>query len=147
MITILWISGGIVVAAIIAWAAVSYLPEDRVVLGLAVHEPINYEILPLDAKLADIERGRSYYIQLCALCHGSAGKGDGEYSYRMVPKPAPLTRETTIMKSDAELSAVIRDGIEGTAMRGWGDTLNQIQRQQVIEFIRYLTLNRRHQQS
>lgn len=144
MVSVLWISGGIIAAAVLSWAAVSYFPEDRVILGLAIHEPINYEILPQDAKLADIERGRSYYIQLCALCHGSAGKGDGEYSYRMVPKPAPLTREATINKSDAELSAVIRDGVEGTAMQGWGGSLNETQRQQVIEFIRYLKLNQQY---
>ena len=146
MPSVLWICGGIITAAVIAWTAVSHFPENRVTMGLAVHAPINYEILPADAKLADIERGRSYYIQLCALCHGAAGKGDGEYSYRMVPKPASLTRAATINKNDAELSLVIRDGIKGTAMQGWGKSLNEIQRQQVIDFIRYLKLVEPHQE-
>ncbi len=135
-----WISGGILFAILLSWTAVSLLPEDRVNMGLAVYKPVNYEILPHGANLANIERGRSYYIQLCALCHGAQGRGQGEYSYRMMPKPTNLTQVATANKSNAELDAVIKNGIKGSAMRGWGDTLNHVQRQQLIEFIRYLGL-------
>ncbi len=140
----IWISGGLLLAVAVSWTAVNLLPEDRIKLGLAVYEPIDYGILPHDARLADIERGRSYYIQLCALCHGAQGRGQGEYSYRMIPKPTDLTGVATADKSDAQLDTVIKNGVRGSAMRGWGDTLGGIQRQQIIDFIRYLEL--RHSQ-
>ncbi len=126
----------------LGWLTVTYFPEDRAILHLEPYEQINFAALPDDAELANLERGRSYYVQLCALCHGANGNGYGEFSYRMVPKPADLTSESTIEQSDEELDTVIKDGIKGTAMTAWGDTLSSVQRQQLIGYIRYLALQR-----
>lgn len=140
----IWVWSGVIAAGVLGWAAVVSFPEDRTILRTEPYDQINYDILSDDAELANLERGRSYYVQLCALCHGANGNGFGEFSYRMVPKPADLAREETINQTDAELDAVIRDGIQGTAMAAWGDTLSSVQRQQVIGYIRYLALQRAH---
>ena len=136
----LWVSGGIALAAILAWSSVQLFPEDRNILGIVAYEQVDYEILPHGTNLADIERGRSYYLQLCALCHGLSGQGNGEYSYRMVPKPANLIDSSVQNQTDDEINTVIRDGTKGTAMQGWGKVLNPIQRKQVVDYIRYLAL-------
>ncbi len=138
----IWVWSGVIAAGALGWMAVAYFPEDRTILRTAPYEQINYDILPDDAELANLERGRSYYVQLCALCHGANGNGYGEFSYRMVPKPADLVGEKTTNRTDMELDAVIRDGVQGTAMAAWGDTLSAVQRQQVIGYIRYLALQR-----
>ncbi len=140
-----WVPGGIILAGILAWSSVQMFPENRSILGFNTYEHIDYEILPQTANLADIERGRSYYLQLCALCHGASGQGNGEYSYRMIPKPASLIDSKIHSYSDAQLSAQIRDGIEGTAMQAWGKVLNSHQRKQVVEYIRYLALYQQKQ--
>ncbi len=131
-----------IAAGVLAWATVIYFPEDRTILRLEPYDQINFDALPENAELANLERGRAYYVQLCAQCHGENGNGYGEFSYRMVPKPADLTDAKTIEKSDEELDAVIRDGTLGTAMNAWGDTLSLIQRRQIIGYIRYLALQR-----
>ena len=140
MSTLLWVASGVFLAAAIASVIVIVYPEDRAGLGLRASEEIRYEILPTSAKLADLERGRSYYVQLCLSCHGMKGRGDGEYSYRMVPKPGNLTSQEIMGKSTGQISAIIGNGITGTAMRGWKEELNETQRGQVIEYIRYLAL-------
>ena len=140
MPTAIIISGGVALAAALAWVSVALFPENRAAVLPAVHEQIEYEILPRDSSLADVERGRIYYVQLCALCHGVLGNGNGEFRYRMVPKPASLIDSITNGRTDKELSEVIRDGIAGTAMQGWGSKLNEIQRRQVVSYVRYLSL-------
>ncbi len=145
MSSAIWVSTGVLLAAFLAWIAVIAFPEDRSILGIKAHEQIDYNLLPYNSSLANLERGRSYYIQLCALCHGADGSGNGEYSYRMVPKPSNLVSSVIGEKTDEELSAVIRDGIAGTAMQGWKNSLNEIQRKQIIDYIRYLALQHSHQ--
>ena len=144
MSVVLWVSGGIALAILLAWSSVQLFPEDRNILGTAAYEQVDYEILARGADLADIERGRSYYLQLCALCHGLSGQGNGEYSYRMVPKPTSLVDPSVQIQTDDEINAVIRDGSSGTAMQAWGNVLNSTQRKQVVDYIRYLAL-RNHQ--
>ena len=147
MSSTVWVSAGVVLAVLVAWGIVMLFPEDRLNLGLENHEQIKFEILPRDANLANLERGRSYYIQLCSLCHGSDGSGNGEYSYRMVPKPSNLISKATMNKSTKHLSVIVRDGIVGTAMSGWGTVLNEAQRLQLVDYIRYLALRYEHTQS
>lgn len=140
----IWISSGIVLAAFLAWMAVLLFPEDRVLIGVAVHEPIDYQLVPDNVSFAELERGRSYYIQLCALCHGSDGSGNGEFSYRMVPKPSNLVQDVIGNRSDRQMEEAIRDGIPGSAMRGWSEQLSTIQRTQIIKYIKYLAIQYKH---
>ena len=56
----------------------------------------------------------------------------------MTPLPADLTGRRTRERSDEQLLGVIRDGVEGTAMRGWDNRLSDIQLRQVLGFVRHL---------
>ena len=42
---------------------------------------------PLERRL---EQGRVYYAQLCMDCHGARGDGQGEWAYRVSPRPTNL---------------------------------------------------------
>ncbi|MDE0308508.1 MAG: cytochrome c [Acidiferrobacterales bacterium] len=140
----IWISTGLILAVGLASSAVVLFPEDRVQIGIAVHEPIDYQLVPKNASLAELERGRSYYIQLCALCHGSNGTGSGEYSYRMVPKPSNLVVDILESRTDVQIDEAIRDGVRGSAMQGWGERLSPVQRRQIIKYIKYLAIKYKH---
>ncbi len=56
-------------------------------------------ILPVNSRAADneipqpvLEEGRHMYLNLCASCHGSTGKGDGPMAAELVNKPPDLTQ-------------------------------------------------------
>ena len=133
------VCAGLVLAVVLALAVVTLAPE-RTVAGppMKVVQPVEFEVLDQGANIADLERGRSYYVQLCLPCHGGSGRGDGEWAYRMTPLPADLTGRRTRERSDEQLLGAIRDGVEGTAMRGWDDRLSDIQLRQVLGFVRHL---------
>ena len=133
------VCAGLALSVVLALAAVAFAPERTLAEPpMKVAQPVEFEILNQDANIADLERGRSYYAQLCLSCHGGSGRGDGEWAWRMTPQPADLAGERTRQRSDEHLLAAIRDGIEGTAMRGWDDRLSDIQIRQVLGFVRHL---------
>ena len=133
------VCAGLVLAVVLALAVVAFVPEQTLAEPpMKVAQPVEFDVLHQGANLADLERGRSYYAQLCLPCHGGSGRGDGEWAWHMTPRPADLTGERTRQRSDAHLLAAIRDGVAGTAMRGWDDRLSDIQLRQVLGFVRHL---------
>ena len=130
---------GIALAVVLALVATARVPEQTLAEPpMKVAQPVEFGVLDRGANIADLERGRSYYVQLCLACHGRSGRGDGEWAYRMTPRPADLTGERTRQRSDEHLLVAIRDGVEGTAMRGWDDRLSGAQLRQVLAFVRHL---------
>ena len=135
------VGAGLVLAVAGAVAAVAVVPERSMKARSAkVAMPVDFDVLERGADIADLERGRSYYMQLCFSCHGASGRGDGEWAYRMTPRPADLTGERTRRRSDRELRAAIDEGVVGTAMRGWKDRLSDPQIHQVLSYVRHLGL-------
>lgn len=105
-------------------------------LGIAAR--IDYEALRPSADIAGLERGRSYYAQLCMGCHGASGNGLGEWAYRVHPRPADLTSRRVRERSDARLYEAVGDGIPGTPMKGWRGRLSDTQLRQIVLYIRHL---------
>ena len=133
------VCAGMALAVALALATVRFAPEQSMrEPSMRVAQPIEFEVLESGASLADLERGRSYYVQLCVPCHGDSGRGDGEWAYRMTPRPANLTAGRTMDRPDGELRAAIGEGVAGTAMRGWDDRLSETQVGQVIGYVRHL---------
>jgi cytochrome c oxidase cbb3-type subunit I/II len=64
----------------------------------------------------EVSRGGTLFAANCASCHGSAGRGDGEASASLLPKPANLTAARF---SDERLSSVLWNGVTGSAMPPW----------------------------
>ena len=67
MSSAIWVSTGVLLAAFLAWIAVMAFPEDRSILGIKAHEQIDYNILPHNSSLANLERG-AVTISSYALC-------------------------------------------------------------------------------
>ena len=116
-----------------------YLPE-RKVLTVPVQTPlsIDYEVLEQGTNLADLERGRVYYVQLCVSCHGVRGDGRGEWAYRVAPLPSDLTGASVQRRSDEYLFNAISDGLVGTPMVSLKNRLSEPQRWQLVAFVRHL---------
>ena len=133
------VCAGMVLAVAMALAVVRFAPEQSMREPfMRVAQPIDFDVLESGASLADLERGRSYYVQLCLPCHGASGLGDGEWAYRMTPRPADLTAGRTMNRQDEDLRAAIGEGVAGTAMRGWEDRLSETQIGQVLGYVRHL---------
>ena len=133
------VCAGVALAAAMAFAAVRFSPEQPMrEPHMRVAQPIDFDVLKQGASIADLERGRSYYVQLCVPCHGASGRGDGEWAYRMTPRPTDLTGPRAAGRPDEALRAAIVDGIAGTAMRGWKDRLSDPQIDQVVGYVRHL---------
>ena len=133
------VGAGLALAVVLAVAAVGLAPERSMrEPSMRVAPPIDFDVLERGASIADLERGRSYYVQLCLPCHGGSGRGDGEWAYRMTPRPADLTGRRASGRSDETLRAAISHGIAGTAMRGWEDRLSETQIDQVLGYVRHL---------
>jgi len=92
---------------------------------------------------ADSEAGKEIYRQNCAPCHGVSGKGDGLGAQGLPVRPADHT-DGAVMKgrSDAFLRDVISKG--GSAMGlspfmpAWNGMLNDVQIQNLVDYIRTL---------
>jgi len=64
----------------------------------------------------EISRGGTLFAANCASCHGVVGRGDGEASVSLLPRPANLT---AALFSDERLSSVLWNGVAESSMPPW----------------------------
>jgi mono/diheme cytochrome c family protein len=139
MTATLFVIGGVLLALLLAALITQSIPGRQAsAVPAKATSPIDYSVLDRGTNLADLERGRVYYVQLCVSCHGSRGDGLGEWAYRVTPLPRDLTSARVQQRSDEYLFSVISNGLAGTAMTGWKDQLSEPQRRQLVTFLRYL---------
>ena len=69
-----------------------------------------------------LARGREVFLSRCASCHGEKGRGDGPIARRISgPPPGDLTSGRWKHGGrPGEVLAVVRDGVPGTNMTGFG---------------------------
>lgn len=87
---------------------------------------------PVPADSASLHRGRMEYQINCAVCHGRAGKGDGEAT-KLGMVPMPLTSDRAKALTDGYIWGMIRNG------RGLMPSYNRIEemsRWDVVNYIR-----------
>lgn len=87
--------------------------------------------------------GRGIFMQNCAVCHGTGGKGNGPISTTMIKKPANFSRPFFQNYSDAMWYYRVKEGVAGTRMPRWGKTLGQEQMLYLVAFLK--TLPQDHQ--
>lgn len=83
----------------------------------------------------DLQEGKRLYEQYCQFCHGAQGKGK---AFDVTPPPADLTAPAVQKKSDYELAKIIHGGERGTAMGAWQWALSDQDKQNVLQYIRWL---------
>lgn len=87
---------------------------------------------------AAVVRGEPLFAANCATCHGVRGRGDGPGAARLNPPPADLTASHALAHTDEVFHYWIENGIAGTGMPGFGDTLDSGQITDVIAYLRDL---------
>ena len=89
---------------------------------------------PLD-QATGLKLGRPLFQENCVICHGKAGKGDGEAAAAMKPRPKSLADTAVQAQSDGELFWKISEGRE--AMPGW-KSISEKERWALVHHIRGL---------
>ncbi|MFQ5565340.1 MAG: c-type cytochrome, partial [Paracoccaceae bacterium] len=93
----------------------------------------------------DPDPGEAIYAKRCVGCHGEDGDGMGPAAERLNPPPRDFTMalykfRTTgfddYVPNDEDLLRMIRDGMPGTAMPGWGDVLSEADMRDLIAYIK-----------
>lgn len=85
--------------------------------------------LRVDLSAANLAQGEQLYAANCSRCHGIEGQG--------TPRgPALNVKSFLTGTSDGAIQQIIRDGINGTAMIGWGDRLTGSEILSIVAYIR-----------
>ena len=87
------------------------------------------------------DRGKEIYEQMCVLCHGAAGKGNGEAALSLEKKPANFLALKDIQnETDGEIFWKITVG--KPPMSSYDELLTEDQRWKLVNYIRVLTNNK-----
>ncbi len=80
----------------------------------------------------------THYASHCAMCHHVNGKGSTMLGSNVSPPVPDLTLEATQRLSDAQLFAIIRDGVRFTSMPSWRETHSDEEIWQFVGLVRHL---------
>jgi mono/diheme cytochrome c family protein len=84
-----------------------------------------------------IERGRTLFLANCAICHGPRGLGDGPQAFLLNPRPVNLQLHVP-QHAPGEIDYWISEGVAGTGMPAWKETLTETQRWEIVRFLQAL---------
>lgn len=91
-----------------------------------------------EAKLQD---GKELYIDRCQTCHGCSGNGLGTYAGTKVVTPANFKQEPFRSMPDDQWFWHVSEGIQGSVMPPWRESLSEDQRWLVIRYIQQIFAN------
>lgn len=88
-----------------------------------------------DSKL--LAEGKEVYDNNCSGCHGLEGNGNGAAAAALNPKPRNFIKaDYKYGSDDASLTKTIENGVQGTAMPGWKESLSGDQIKSVLAYIK-----------
>jgi putative copper resistance protein D len=114
-------------------------------LGLALPSmaldayPTTYLRPAIPYECGSIARGRALYRSRCAECHGPSGRGDGPRAAALGKPPADLAAAHTAEHTAGDLFWWLTRGLPASGMPGFGSTLSQAERWDLVNFLRALS--------
>jgi mono/diheme cytochrome c family protein len=87
------------------------------------------------------EKAREMFVELCSICHGVGGKGDGPSAAGLNPRPADFTNcQVMQAQSEETLFTIIKRGGQAagrsTVMPAWGEALSDGQIHELVAVVR-----------
>jgi mono/diheme cytochrome c family protein len=84
---------------------------------------------------AGLQEGKELYVNYCLTCHGCAGNGLGSYAGTLAVTPANFKEEPFRSMPDDQWFWHVSEGVPGTVMPPWKESLTEEQRWKVVSFI------------
>ncbi len=85
------------------------------------------------------KKGKKLYTQMCAVCHGDQGKGDGIAGAALDPPPGNFTSEKVQAQTDGAIFWKMSTG--RPPMMSYAEFLTEEQRWQLVNYVRELGKN------
>lgn len=79
--------------------------------------------------------GKLLYVSRCMTCHGCAGNGLGHYAGTLVVTPANFKEEPFRDMPDGQWFWHVSEGVQGSVMPPWRESLTEAQRWAVIRYV------------
>lgn len=114
-----------------------YAPPEEYDKYLLRNDPSNPESVDTKSPRS-VHVGKGLYTQNCAACHGLLGQGNGTAAVNMVVKPTNFTLPQFNTYSDLYWFYRITEGVPGSGMPRWGDTLTEKQRWYLVAYLKTL---------
>ncbi len=92
---------------------------------------------PTPDTTATIDAGRTSFQANCAICHGPRGLGDGPQAFLLQPRPVNLQLHVP-QHAPGEIHYWISEGVTGTGMPAWKETLDETKRWEVVRYLQAL---------
>lgn len=96
---------------------------------------------PFLGNKAATAEGKSIYSQMCVLCHGATGKGNGAAGLSLVKKPANFLALKVRNQTDGNVFWKITTG--KAPMASYEELLTDDQRWKLVNYIRELEINKK----
>ncbi|MDK2980494.1 MAG: cytochrome c oxidase cbb3-type subunit [Chloroflexota bacterium] len=82
-----------------------------------------------------LQNGKEVYVKYCLTCHGCAGNGLGSYGGTLAVTPADFKQEPIRNMPDDEWFWHVSEGLPGTVMPTWKESLSESDRWDVIRYV------------
>jgi cytochrome c oxidase cbb3-type subunit 2 len=86
-------------------------------------------------KESGLYEGKQIYVSHCLTCHGCAGNGLGTYGGTLIVTPANFKVDPIRTMPDEQWFWHVSEGIQGSVMPPWKESLTESQRWNVIHYI------------
>ncbi|MFL7894215.1 MAG: c-type cytochrome [Anaerolineales bacterium] len=87
---------------------------------------------------ADLQLGKEIYVDKCLTCHGCSGNGLGSYAGTLIVTPADFKQEPFKNMPDDQWFWHVSEGVPGSVMPPWKESLSQDHRWMVIRYIQQI---------
>lgn len=87
---------------------------------------------------AQLQEGKETFVKNCMTCHGCAGNGLGTYGGTLTVTPVNFKQDPFRNMPDDQWFWHVSEGVQGTVMPPWKESLTVDQRWKVIRFVQQL---------
>ena len=82
-----------------------------------------------------LQNGKEVYVKYCLTCHGCSGNGLGSYGGTLAVTPADFKQEPIRNMPDDQWFWHVSEGVPGTVMPTWKESMSESDRWDVIRYI------------